>query len=121
MIYPVASNQPLDLHAHYSDPRFSRGQVHTIYGSEAQSPHGHPDLHYDYSDRLWQWDYQKAEEASFVATESGAARSSPRWLTVFLTYYYGRLVKLEHVLVGVNVSNGYAYHVYGTRDIGKTS
>lgn len=110
------NDHPLDLFAHYTDPRFIGGNTVTVYGVPS-GPYGHPDLHYDYSDRLWQWDYTKAQEATFVATESGATKNSPRWLTVFLSYYYGRRVELVHVVKGVNVSNGYHYNVYGTRDI----
>ena len=114
----INDNSPLDLFANYSDPRFSRGQTATVYGPPS-GPQGHPGMLYNYSDRLWEGDYTKAKEASWIATELGACLNSPRWLTLFLSYYYGHRVELVHVLKGVNVSNGYHYNVYGTRRVGQ--
>src|SRR5262245_58528074 len=107
-------NHPLPLFAHYTDPRFMGGKTVTVYG-QPSGPTGNPDLFYNYSDRLWQSDYDLAKESSWVATESGATQNSARWLTVFLSHYYGHRVDLLHVVVGVNVSNGHHYNVFGTR------
>lgn len=110
------SNSPLNLFGHYSDSRFANGNTITVYGLPS-GRHGHAGLHYNYSDRLWQHDYQLAKESAWIATETGATVNSPRWLTIFLSHYYGKRVELRHVLVGVNVSNGYHYNVFGTVDI----
>lgn len=96
---------PLQLNPHYTDERFNKEQ--TVFGSESKG------LFYNYSDRLWQGDYSKAQEASFVATESGARLNSARWLQVFLAYYHGKPVHLRHVIAGINRNNLYAYYVCG--------
>lgn len=107
---------PLDLFAHYTDSRFVEGNTVTVYGLPS-GRYGHPGLHYDYSDRIWEGNYSKAKEGAWIATELGAAPNSPRWLTIFLSHYYGYRVELVHVLKGVNASNGYHYNVYGTRRV----
>lgn len=92
---------------HYSDERFSRGKEHTLYGAEQKG------LSYDYSDRLWQWDYTKAKNASKAATEAGLTAGSPHWYEHYLSTYFGKPVKLVHIIGGVNVSNGYEYFAFG--------
>jgi hypothetical protein len=105
---PVAGrNQPIHR-PHYTDKRF-QGKEHTLYGATAK------DLSYEYSDRLWQWDYDKAQESAKVANESGHANGSPAWYEVYLTHYHGVPVQLLHIIGGVNVSSGYEYYVFGFR------
>lgn len=112
------NNHALDLFAHYSDLQFREGKTVTVYGIPS-GLYGHHDLDYNYSDRLWMANYTHAQEASFVATELGATLNSPRWLTIWLTYYYGYRVELVHILKGVNMSNGYHYNIFGTRKVGE--
>ena len=98
---------------HYSDPLYQGGQEHTLFGSTAKG------LEYVYSDRLWQWDYAKSEEASRAAKESGAPVGSAEFYERYLSHYFGQQVLLRHVIGGVNVSNGYEYFIFGYQKEGE--
>ena len=104
----------LQTSPHYTDRRFREPQ--TIFGQASKSQCGHKHLSYDYSDRLWQWDYSKAEEATQMANDSGAVSKSCHWYEVYLSAYFGKAVVVEHILAGVNLSNGYPYAVFGYKD-----
>jgi hypothetical protein len=94
---------------HYSDPRFKKAQ--TVFGQET------PDIRdYVYSDRLYQWDYSKATEATKVAKSSGQPLHTCAWYEVYLTEYFGKPIEILHILAGVNCSNGYPYLVFGYKD-----
>lgn len=100
-------NTPLMM-PHYTDERFKQGAL-TLFGREEKG------LHYNYSDRLWQWDYDKAEQSGKVATASGAPHNSAAWYEAYLSAYFDTPVEVRHILGGVNASNGYAYFVFGYR------
>ncbi len=68
---------PLQTDPHYSDPRFDEPQ--TIFGQEESG------LHYDYSDRLWQWDYDKAQKATEIANEVVKTRRTCEWYEAYLS------------------------------------
>lgn len=95
----------LDLNPHYSNPDFSKGQLHDVFGQEEKG------IHYVYSDRF--------ENRSFLyycvqrAVDEGAAPSSAEAWENGLRLYTGCKVDLKNIKVGVNVSNGYAYQVFG--------
>lgn len=97
----------LNTNPHYTDERFRHAQ--TIYGRQVEG------LHYDYSDRLWQWDYAKAEEAVKAANASGAPSGSARWLSAYLTAFHGKPAEVLHVMAGWDWATGYAYAIYGYR------
>ncbi len=96
---------------HYSDARYDGGKTHTLYGREEKG------IGYDYSDRLWQWDYAKMERAVAEARDKGGEGNSPRWWQDVLSAYFGKPIELIHVIGGVNVSSG--YDVFGYRDATK--
>jgi len=91
---------------HYTDQRFDSGD-HTVWGKQTS------DTHYDYSDRLWQWDYKKCQAAFEKAGESNAVRNSAKYYQIFLSEYFGKEVELKHILAGVNRASGYPYQVFG--------
>jgi hypothetical protein len=68
---------------------------------------------YDYSDRLWQWDFDKSKAAIQAANESDAISKTARWYEVYLSSYFGQPVEIKHIIAGVNHSNGCPYRVYG--------
>jgi hypothetical protein len=90
---------------HYTNEQFRHAQ--TIFGSREDG------LFYEYSDRLWQRDYEKAEKAIDTATASGAKFRTARWYQVYLSAYCGKKIILKHMLAGWNWSTGYAYQVFG--------
>lgn len=91
---------------HYSNSYWN--EARTVWGAEEKG------LSYDYSDRLQEWDYKKAEAARKAADEK-VKGFTPEWIQLYLSLYYGKDVELRHVMGGVNVSNGYNYYVYGYR------
>ena len=104
-------NEPLHTCPHYTDKRFEKEQ--TVFGEQAKSPYGHEGLHYDYSDRLWQWDYEKAKKSVEIADQSGAIPKSCKWYEAYLSAYFDCSIEIKHIVVGVNRSNGYPYSVFG--------
>jgi len=106
--------QPLETSPHYSDPRFKKEQ--TVFGKPANDSRGHPHLHYDYSDRLWEWNPEKAELARETANKKSVPAQSCLYYQTYLSAYYGKLLIIEHIIAGVNRSNGYPYIVFGYRE-----
>ncbi len=106
-----ATNWDLDSYInpdpHYSDPNFSRGQTEDVFGTQESG------LDYVYSDRMYEWDYDKAKKAAQKASEKVNNWKTPRWHQEFLSTYYDKTIQLRHMIVGVNVSNGYSYRAYG--------
>ncbi len=105
---------PLKTDPHYTETRFKTAQ--TVFGEPSKSPYGHKDLNYDYSDRLWEWDYNKAKLSSETATATDATPKSARWYEAYLSAYFDKPIEIVHILAGYNVSNGYPYAVFGYRD-----
>ena len=106
--------------AHYSNPYYKVPR--TEYCSEPDKIeidefgyYVHPDCHYDYSDRLVEWDRDLSNRAIKAANDSGKPKNTPAWIEEYLSYYYGRQVDLVHVLQGVDMSNGYSYCIFGIR------
>ena len=82
----------LETTPHCSDERFKQEQ--TVFGSEPNDgQYGHKHLHYSYSDRLWQFDYDKAQKATEIANQGSAALKSCRWYEAYLSAYFGRSVE----------------------------
>ncbi len=103
---------PLHTSPHYTDTRFKTAQ--TVFGGKCKG------IGYDYSDRLWQWDYDKADRATKIANESSAQSKSCHWYEAYLSAYFGRRIEIKHILAGYNISNGQPYCVFGYRDIKNT-
>jgi hypothetical protein len=71
---------------------------------------------YNYSDRIWQWDWDKAD-VSRKAVDESLDRRSPAFIQAWLRLYFDKPdLELVHVMAGFNVSNGYSYQVYGYKD-----
>lgn len=105
---PIRDKQAtLNTMPHYTDQRFKTAQ--TVYGAEERG------LHYDYSDRLWEWNYDKAEAANKVAQEQGHPIRSCAYYEAYLTAYFGKPTEIKHILAGWNVATGYPYAVFGYR------
>lgn len=90
---------------HYTNPIFRDGDQ-TIFGEERDG------ICYDYSDRIVQWDYKKADEAATVANQYETPRTAA-WVELYLSYFYGEDCTVHHIVAGVNRSNGYPYRAYG--------
>jgi hypothetical protein len=110
----------LETSPHYTDQRFKKPQ--TVFCSEPDKlkddGFGNAIIegcHYDYSDRIYEWDGDKAREAAKATTEAGYKPRTAKWYQAYLHYFYGKDVKLVHIVAGVNHSNGYPYCVYGTK------
>lgn len=120
MKYETDKHAPLHVAPHYTEMQFKKAQ--TVYCSEPDSlaigDFGSPYVegcHYDYSDRLWQRDHDKAVVAAKSANDAGYTRQTAAWYEVFLNHFYEKPVTLVHILAGFNVGNGYPYQVFGTR------
>lgn len=100
---------PLKLSPHYYHdmPMFEREQV--VFGKKEDG------LDWEYSDRLWQWDYKKAEDSWKVANEAGHVKGSANAIQAYLSAYFWKPINLVCVISGVNRGNGYPYNVYGFR------
>lgn len=111
----------LESEPHYTDPRFREEQ--TVFCAEPDRLHDRrglgtlvvEDCHYDYSDRLYEWDREKHKEAIGVANQSGHERRTANWYQAYLRHYYGKPIDLIHIVAGINHSNGWSYRVFGTR------
>lgn len=102
----ITKHSTLEFDAHYSDPRYQGGKTRDLFGARRDG------LNYVYSDRLAQWDYRKDQKSWEIAS-----KECPRDTVVhrerYLSEYFGKPCTIEHVVVGVNASNGYPYAVYG--------
>ena len=88
---------------HYSDPQSDK--VLTVFGEKS------PGLFYNYSDRLIGKEWDDAQDS---ADENGFTRGTAAWFEWALKHFHGaKKLDLRHMLLGVNRSNGYHYHVYG--------
>jgi len=109
----------INITPHYTDRRFKDPQ--TIYCAtpdelvdDGAGNYVINGCHYDYSDRLYQWDNDKATAANDAAIASGHKRRTAEWCQSFIDHYYDKKVKLVHIIAGVNHSDGYPYCVFGT-------
>lgn len=95
-------------HPLYSDSRYHYGKTQVLWGRKEKG------LEWNYSDRLWQWDYDKAKKASEVASASGALQNTAGWHEAYLNAYFEKkTIELRCIIGGCNVATGYAYYVYG--------
>lgn len=92
---------------HYTDPE-ARGEPITVFG-ERKKPGV---LFYNYSDRLFGEKWTKGCEVA--NSTPGVKKNTARWFeTVLNTFHTTKTVDLQHIMLGVNCSNGYDYLVFG--------
>jgi hypothetical protein len=112
----MLSNEPIaNLTPHYTQPRFAEAQ--TVWVKDGHKPQGRyqtvKDADYNYSDRIWGWNWEKADQAHKVIDES-LDRRSPAYIQEFLRFFFDNpTIELVHVMAGYNVATGYPYQVYG--------
>lgn len=106
---PIAKTKTENLNSnpHYSDSYFKKER--TIYGKPNNN------LEYVYSDRLYQWDYEKASESWIKAEEKYGNEDTVRKYEFYLSEYYNKQVEINHIIAGVNASNGFPYQAFGFR------
>lgn len=83
--------------------KLSKDRYATVKGAE-----------YNYSDRLYQWDYKASEKATEGAKEAVKDTNSALYFETYLRLYFDKpKLELIHIMAGVNVGNGYPYRIYG--------
>lgn len=113
------SQRPVDhLNPHYTNEYFKRAQ--TVYLAQGYTLKVGITEHvegagYDYSDRLRQWDYGKADAAWKAARErfNDDMRTAEAHEFYLRLYFDAPNLALVHILAGYNLSTGHPYQVYG--------
>lgn len=108
-IHPTNSKTQVLAYAHYSDERFKREQL-VYLGCPVSELE---ELSWDYSDRLYGWDFQKARSAEESAKIEGHKPRTAAWMEVFLSHFYDDAFELKAIATGFNLNSGYDYFVYG--------
>lgn len=106
MTYPCSVSYSLDTqlaYPHYSDPTWD--YENTIFGAKADN------LHYNYDDRLRQFDYAKHKKGEEKAKNIN--RNTARYWLEYLKGYYEKDIDLQWIGAGSNRSNGYPFWVFG--------
>lgn len=101
--------QIADYAPHYTNSYFKTARV--VWGREEKG------LSWDYSDRIWEWDYEKAEQSAKLASEKHPTRTAA-WVEVYLSAFFGKDIEVVCIMAGFNVSNGYPYQVFGYKEKG---
>lgn len=108
---PTSLDAHITLNPHYSNPDFAgKGEVE-IWGSKQTG------IEYVYSDRLWQWDYNKAQQAAKKTNEAGVTLNTARWVQTYLSHYYEKPIEVCHIYSGVFPHSGYPYWAAGFRAV----
>lgn len=89
---------------HYTEDYYKTPRV--IFGKEQNTDSN------AYSDRIWQWNYEKSQKSSEIATNSGATLHTARWYQNYLSAYFDRNVEIVYIMAGFNLSNGYPYQFF---------
>lgn len=105
-IVPVSGLYDEFIYPHYNDPRFYSGE-HLLFGKKQSVSQS------CYSDRCWQWDYDKASNANKVAQESGFISTQAIYHQIWLSAYEGKEVDLKFIYGCVHRSNGQTIYAYG--------
>jgi hypothetical protein len=75
--------------------------------------------HVVYSDRLWQWDYNKYDKCCMEVWGNRGqyfSNRSVKDIEKFLSLYFEKEVSLTALMEGCNVSNGYPYWIFFYKD-----
>lgn len=106
-----------NLNPHYTDERYRHAQ--TVYlAAGCKLSQGHSEYvqgaEYVYSDRLREWDWNKAEAARKAAREQYPDYDTAACLEAYLRLYYDKPhLALVHIMAGFNWATGYPYQVFG--------
>jgi hypothetical protein len=102
-------NAPLMV-VNYNDKRFKPGIDRILFGREEEG------LDWNYNDRLWEWDYKKAQQSNLSARNSGVGFRTPLYYQEFLRAYFDQ-PNLELVCIkgGYNAQTLSEFHLYGYR------
>jgi len=73
----------------------------------------------EYSDRIWQWDYDKAERLWKEHVGTRWELAGAKKLSAFLSAFHGRPVRVVALAEGCNISNGYPYFIVWRVDASK--
>ena len=65
----------------------------------------------DYSDRLWEWGYDKANALWKKHVNTRWEHASEAQLSAFISEYHGKELKVVALAEGCNPSNGYPYWI----------
>lgn len=90
---------------HYTDPDANR-EV-TVFGRKRAN------LHYNYSDRLEQWDYAKWRAGIEIAKSQGIDEHTARYYEIALSHFRDSPCNLQHIVLGCNRSSGFHYLIFG--------
>lgn len=110
------------LRPHYTNSAFSIGMKTVFLASGyklKRDNYGYDKvvckgIEYNYSDRIWQWDWEKARQAQEQTRELYERNDSGEAIEHFLRLYFDdNELELVHIMSGVNRSSGYDYQVYG--------
>lgn len=103
-----------NLWPHYTNEQFKHPQTTYLADGRRLNREGYvKNAEYSYSDRLQQWDYDKADKAMEVAKASGFHHYSAAFHEVYLKAYHDKELELVHILSGYNLATGFPYVVYG--------
>jgi hypothetical protein len=90
---------------HYSDPEAQEREPITVFGAAKKG------LFYNYSDRLLGKEWNEGWD---LAKKAGLKLKTARFFEAVLNHFHGTTdVNLQHILLGVNLSSGYDYLVFG--------
>lgn len=112
MDVPIQNTNPHYTNTYWNKPRdiFIREEyklTQSTFGDYVK------DAHYEYSDRQWEWDYNKREAAGEFALQN-APRNTALYFEKMLQFYHDDPdLILVNIKAGVNVGNGYPYQVFG--------
>lgn len=95
------------LNPDWKDPRFA-GTEQVVFGKKENCND------WFYSDRLWQWDREKAENAWKIAKENETPMTA-NFYSAYLSAYLDKKVEVGCILSATNRATGYTYHVYGIK------
>lgn len=91
---------------HYTESPSRNMSGITVFGAASEV------LHYNYDDRF---EYQKWHAALKEAANKGLNRETARFWQEALSVYHERPVKLGHIVLGCNRSNGFSWLCFGYR------
>ena len=70
-------------------------------------------LHFDYSDRLNQYDRRRSGVCWRRSARKGEPKYTANRISRYLSYYFNRPTVCKCIVAGVNRSDGWDYRVYG--------